>query len=149
MSLSRDSRQERKLKIVLRHQFRLRQALERADWEEDVLIKEIEADAGFPKAAVLLLKRSLPRLAAKWLNKAGISSEYQDELACVTAVLLIVQHDRKLSGKLDELISLKRAEEARHAKPETRNDFAGRAGGPAGPYTATPGGSTPPPATRK
>jgi len=43
MSLSRDSRQERKLKIVLRHQFRLRQALERADWEEDVLIKEIEA----------------------------------------------------------------------------------------------------------
>jgi hypothetical protein len=43
MSLSRDSRAERKLKAVRRAQFRLQQNLERIDWEEDVLIKEIEA----------------------------------------------------------------------------------------------------------
>jgi hypothetical protein len=43
MSLSRDSRQERKLKAFRRAEFRLKQALERIDWEEDVLIKEIEA----------------------------------------------------------------------------------------------------------
>lgn len=43
MSLSRDSRQERKLKAVRRAQFRLVQALERIDWEEEVLMPEIEA----------------------------------------------------------------------------------------------------------
>jgi hypothetical protein len=43
MSLSRDSRQERKLKALRRAQFRLKQAFERIDWEESVLIPEIEA----------------------------------------------------------------------------------------------------------
>lgn len=43
MPLSRDSRQERKLKAVRRAQFRLRQAIDRIDWEEDVLMPEIEA----------------------------------------------------------------------------------------------------------
>lgn len=43
MSLSRDSRVERKLKAIRRAQFRLKQALERVDWEEDVLLPEVEA----------------------------------------------------------------------------------------------------------
>jgi hypothetical protein len=43
MSLSRDSRQERKLKALRRAQFRLKQSLERIDWEEDSLLPEIEA----------------------------------------------------------------------------------------------------------
>ena len=43
MSLSRDSRQERKLKALRRAQFRLKQNFERIDWEEDVLLPEIEA----------------------------------------------------------------------------------------------------------
>lgn len=41
--LSRDSRAERKLKAVRRAQFRLKQALERIDFEEDVLLPEVEA----------------------------------------------------------------------------------------------------------
>jgi hypothetical protein len=41
--LSRDSRQERKLKAVRRAQFRLKQAIDRIDWEEEVLMPEIEA----------------------------------------------------------------------------------------------------------
>jgi hypothetical protein len=41
--LSRDSRTERKLKALRRAQFRLKQALERIDFEEDVLLPEIEA----------------------------------------------------------------------------------------------------------
>lgn len=41
--LSRDSRQERKVKAVLRAQFRLKQTLERIDFEEDVLLPQIEA----------------------------------------------------------------------------------------------------------
>lgn len=74
------------------------------------LLKEIERDAHFPKAAKILLKESLPRLAAKWLNRSGVSAEYQDELTVVTAMLLIYQSDRKNSTKLDELIELRKAE---------------------------------------
>lgn len=49
MSLSRDSRQERKLKAFRRAQFRLKQALERIDWEEEVMLPEVEAlKAGRP-----------------------------------------------------------------------------------------------------
>jgi hypothetical protein len=43
MSLSRDSRQERKLKAFRRAQFALKQRLERIDWDEDVLQVEIQA----------------------------------------------------------------------------------------------------------
>lgn len=43
MSLSRDSRQEQKLKAIRLAQFRLRQRLEMIDWREDVLVPEIEA----------------------------------------------------------------------------------------------------------
>ena len=46
MALSRDSRQERKLKAFRRAQFRLKQSLERIDWEEDVMMPEIEALKG-------------------------------------------------------------------------------------------------------
>jgi hypothetical protein len=43
LSLSRDSRQERKLKAIRWAQFRLRQRLEAIDWMEDVLLPEVEA----------------------------------------------------------------------------------------------------------
>jgi hypothetical protein len=43
MSLSRDSRQERKLKAMRRAQYRLGEAIRRIDWEEDVLLPELEA----------------------------------------------------------------------------------------------------------
>jgi hypothetical protein len=43
MSLSRDSRVERKLKAFRWAQFRLKQRLEAIDWQEDVLLPEIEA----------------------------------------------------------------------------------------------------------
>lgn len=46
MSLSRDSRQERKLKAFRLAQFRLKQRLEMIDWTEDVLVPEIEALKG-------------------------------------------------------------------------------------------------------
>lgn len=43
MSISRDSRAERKWKAMRRAQFQLKQRLERIDWEEDELMPEIEA----------------------------------------------------------------------------------------------------------
>lgn len=39
--LSRDSRNEKKLKAVRRAEFALKQRLERIDWEEDVLNAEV------------------------------------------------------------------------------------------------------------
>lgn len=42
MPLSRDSLQERQLKAIRRAQFRLRQTLDRLQWEEEVLYPEIE-----------------------------------------------------------------------------------------------------------
>ena len=41
--LSRDYRQERKLKAFRRAQFRLKQQFEYIDWTEDVLLPEVEA----------------------------------------------------------------------------------------------------------
>jgi hypothetical protein len=43
MSLSRDSRQEQKLKAIRLAEFRLRQRLEMIDWREDILLPEVEA----------------------------------------------------------------------------------------------------------
>lgn len=43
MSLSRDSRAEKKLKAARRAQFRLLQRFDYIDWEEDHLIPEVEA----------------------------------------------------------------------------------------------------------
>lgn len=43
MSLSRDSKSERLWKLYRRTQFRFKQGVERINWEEDVLIPEIEA----------------------------------------------------------------------------------------------------------
>ncbi len=73
------------------------------------LIKEIEEDAHFPKAAKVLLVTSLPRLAAKWLNYSGISAAYQDEPAVATAILLIIKQDRATNAKLDKLIAQTKA----------------------------------------
>lgn len=69
------------------------------------LVKEIEESAHFPKSAKVLLCDALPKIAARALNASGISSEYQDVLAVVTALLLILKQDRATSKRLDELIA--------------------------------------------
>lgn len=43
MPLSRDNVNERKLKLIRRGVFRIKQGLERIEWEETVLFPEIEA----------------------------------------------------------------------------------------------------------
>lgn len=49
MSLSRDHRQERKLKAIRWAEFRLKQRLEAIDWQEDTLLPEVAAmQAGKP-----------------------------------------------------------------------------------------------------
>ena len=53
MPLSRDSRSERKWKAWRRAEFRLKQAWERIDFEEDVLLPEIEEIKAGRKVALL------------------------------------------------------------------------------------------------
>lgn len=65
MALSRDTRNERKLKAIRRAEFALRQRLERIDWEEDVLLPEILEFQG---------KAQLPELP----SEAIITVEYED-----------------------------------------------------------------------
>jgi hypothetical protein len=43
MSLSRDSKQEKKVKAILRAQFALKQRLERIEWDEETLIPTVQA----------------------------------------------------------------------------------------------------------
>ena len=66
------------------------------------LCKEITDDAYFPKLSKKVLSRCLPRLAAKYLNKSGVSAEFQDEVAVFTAFLLIAWNDRNISKRLAE-----------------------------------------------
>jgi hypothetical protein len=81
------------------------------------LIKEIEKDAHFPAAAKTMLKHSLPRLAAKWLNKTGISAEFADELTCVTAVLMIIKSERSTLARFDEILAeIKKANEEKKSQ---------------------------------
>ena len=54
MSLSRDSRQERKLKSFRRAEFGLKQRMEKIDWEEDTLYPEV-ADLKAGKSVLGLL----------------------------------------------------------------------------------------------
>jgi hypothetical protein len=83
------------------------------------LTKEIENDARFPKMSKALLKASIPRLAAKWLNRTGLSAEYQDELSVLTAVILIVKQGSALNTRFEELIvELKKSKTAAPAPVE-------------------------------
>jgi hypothetical protein len=81
------------------------------------LVKQIEEDAHFPKTAKVLLKQSLPRLAAKWLNRAGLSAEWQEEISVLTALILIVQHDRKTRARFNELLEEIRKQKKKDPEP--------------------------------
>jgi hypothetical protein len=70
MSLSRDSRAERKAKLTLRTQFRYKQGIERIDFEEDVLIPAMEA---------LKAGRDVPLLGLKSGNAFDIVVEDESQ----------------------------------------------------------------------
>lgn len=91
------------------------------------LSKEIEADAYFPKISKKVLSKCLPRLAAKYLNKTGVSAEFQDEVAVFVAVIMIALNDRSISKRLAEHAEKKKADEAVSPEP------------PAALRSATPG----------
>lgn len=83
------------------------------------LTKEIEKDAHFPPIAKTLLKQAIPRLSAKWLNRTGLSAEWQDEISVLTAIILIVKQNAQTNARFEELIQANKqpAKKPAEAKP--------------------------------
>lgn len=102
------------------------------------LCKQLASDARYPSATKAGLKTSIARTSAKWLNKSGISARNKEEAALLFFGATIWLQGRRLRGQLEKLIADDQA---------AKSKAAGRAGGPAGAYTAAPPGSTPGPAT--
>jgi hypothetical protein len=70
-----------------------------------VLVDKITTDAAWDPTAKTALKQSAPELAAKWLNKSGISAEYKHELVTASAILRIGAGHMKVCKRLDQLIA--------------------------------------------
>lgn len=69
------------------------------------LVRDIGKDARWPKVARQSLDMGCPMLAAKYLNKSGISSENKPEVLVGTAVATILAGHMLLLSKLDKLIA--------------------------------------------
>lgn len=83
------------------------------------VLKEIEKDARWSPATHTMLKQSMAPLAAKYLNKTGVSAEYQHEVTFGFAVVAILRGQSALESKLDTLIADERARNL-PAKPEEK-----------------------------
>jgi len=70
------------------------------------IIKEIEADAKWSTPAKKALEIAGPQVAAKWLNRTGISAENQPEVVLGTAVASILAGHVLLLRRLDKLIAV-------------------------------------------
>lgn len=80
------------------------------------LVTEIRKDAAWPAPTKRAVEIAAPRVAAKWLNRSGLSAEYQDEVLLGTAAAAILAQHSMLLRKLDKLIDGdKPAEEAKPA----------------------------------
>lgn len=71
----------------------------------ETVAKEIGRDARLPAVSKKGLNLSAPRVAAKWLNKAGIDSEHKDELVLAGCLTAIFAQGRQLTKRLEKLIS--------------------------------------------
>lgn len=75
--LSRDTRNEKKLKAIRRAEFALKQRLERIDWEEDTLLPEIMEFQGkaqlpaLPTESIVEVKYMQPKKKARRASSNG------------------------------------------------------------------------------
>lgn len=69
------------------------------------IIHEIEKDAAWNECAKTALQISAPQVAAKWLNKSGVSAEHQPEVVLGTAVASIIGGQFLLIRRMKELIA--------------------------------------------
>ena len=85
------------------------------------IVKEIGKDARWPGPSRKAIEISAPQVAAKWLNKSGISAENQPEVVLGTAIVSIVVSHRKLALKLEKLLQSRKAELARTPASNHKN----------------------------
>jgi hypothetical protein len=88
----------------------------------DEIISEIEKDVAWPKASREMLIKTSDALAAKYLNKAGLSAEYKVEVNFGVAVLNIGALHMAVLKRLDKLIAASNA----GAPPANPAPHAGR-----------------------
>ena len=69
------------------------------------LVNEIEKDAKWSTPAKKALELSAPQVAAKFLNKTGISSENQPEVICGTAIASILAGHVMVLRRIDKAIA--------------------------------------------
>ena len=71
-------------------------------------VKAICQEAEWNDVTRKALELSAPAVAAKWLNKSGVSAEHQDEVVLVTALAGVAVGHFRLCARLDELIALQK-----------------------------------------
>jgi hypothetical protein len=81
------------------------------------VVREIARDARWAPPARKALDIGCPSLAAKYLNKSGISAENKPEVLVGVAVASILGTHALLLRKLDKLISSQRPAEVVKSKP--------------------------------
>ena len=71
----------------------------------DETVEEIERTIAWDHGLKKLLSESSAEVCAKYLNKAGISAEYQPEITLAGALLAAIHSDNKVMKRLDKLIA--------------------------------------------
>jgi hypothetical protein len=84
------------------------------------LVRDIEKDARWSSPARKALEISAPQVAAKWLDKSGISAENQPEMVLGTAIASIMAGQVLLLKRLDKLIVESQAARKPDPEPETK-----------------------------
>ena len=81
------------------------------------VIKDIETDARWHPMSKKGLEMGLPEVAAKYLNKAGVSAEFQPEVVLLTAISAIAAAHVRTLARLDKLIAGAPAADPAQKKP--------------------------------
>ena len=71
----------------------------------DPVLKKLAKDSRWHPVGKGMLKSSAPRLAAKYLNKTGISAEYQEEMEFSGGAVLILKQRNALMKELREMVA--------------------------------------------
>lgn len=75
------------------------------------VIREIERDFAWPQKSKTMLSQTSASLGAKWLNRAGLSAAYKDEVNFGVALLVIMRCEASVNRRLDKLIAAAEAAE--------------------------------------
>lgn len=68
------------------------------------IINDMRGEAAWHPMAKVALETSAPQVAAKWLNKSGVSAEHQPEIVMGTAIASIFAGQFLLLRRMDDLI---------------------------------------------